>query len=108
MALTGFCLFWNGIVFWVTRPVVFEILKRRRLARKGQQLEGEITRCTGHKDSDGDYVVEVRYGFHSPQTGARIEDNDSQVREDLKAAPLPPPGTAVQVLYLDDKTYMVL
>jgi hypothetical protein len=108
LALTGFCLFWNGIVFVVTRPLVLEILKRRRLARKGQRLEGEILYCSGYKDSDGDFVVAVRYGFRSPQTGARIEDKDSQIRKDLKGAPLPPPGTAVHVLYLNDETYMVL
>ena len=95
-------------MFFVTKPLVLEILKRRKLARKGQRLTGEIITCSGYKDSDGDFTVALRYGFRSPQTGARIEDKDSQIRKDLKAAPLPPPGTAVHVLYLDDETYMVL
>lgn len=52
--------------------------------------------------------VELKYGFCSPQTGAKIGDNDSQIRKDLKDVPLPPPATAVPVLYLDDATYRVL
>ena len=88
--------------------MVLEILKRRKLAQKGQRLTGEIIACSGYKDSDGDFVVAVRYGFRSPQTGTRIEDRDTQIRKDLKAAPLPPPGTAAHVLYSDDETYMVL
>ncbi len=108
LALTGFCLFWNGIVFGVTRPLVLEILKRRKLAQKGQRLEGEVIHCSGYKDSDGDFTVALRYGFHSPQTGARIEDRDTQIRKDLKGEPLPPPGTAVHVLFLDGETYLAL
>lgn len=108
LALTGFCLFWNGIVFAVTRPVVLELLKKRKLAQKGQRLEGEIIRCSGYKDSDGDFTVALRYGFRSPQTGMRIEGKDTQIRKDLKGEPLPPPGTAVHILHLDDETYMVL
>ncbi|MFC2038015.1 DUF3592 domain-containing protein [Chloroflexota bacterium] len=108
LAMTGFCLARNGIVLWVTRPVVGEIFRRRKLARRGQRLAGEIIRCSGYKDSGGDFTVTVRFGFHSPQTGTRIEGKDSQIRKDLKGKPLPAPGTAVHVLYLDDETYMVL
>ncbi|MGD9144352.1 MAG: DUF3592 domain-containing protein [Anaerolineae bacterium] len=108
LALTAFCLVWNGIVFSITWLTVREILKRRRLARRGHRLEGEVIECSGHRDGDGDYVLEVRFGFHSLQTGVWIEDKDSQIRNDLKTEPLPPPGTQVCVLYLDDRTYMVL
>jgi hypothetical protein len=108
VTLTAFGLVWNGIVASITWLTVREILERRRLAGKGQRLEGEVIRCSGHRDSDGDYVVEVRFGFRSPQTGMWIEDKDSQIRQDLKAEPLPLPGSPVHVLYLDEETYMVL
>lgn len=108
LILTAFCLVWNGIVFSIAWLTVREILMRRRLAREGQRLGGEVIRCFGHKDSDGDFVVEVRFGFRSPQSGMWIEDKDSQIRKDLSAELLPSPGTPVHVLYLDDETYMVL
>ena len=73
-----------------------------------QRIEGEIARCSVHRDSDGDFVLEVGFGFRSPQTGAWIEGRDSQIRNDLKDEPLPPPGTAVHVLYRDDETFMAL
>jgi hypothetical protein len=108
LALTGFCLIWNGIVFPVAWLLVREVLRRHKLARDGQKITGEIVHCSGGRDSDGDFELAVRFGFRSPQSGARIEDKDSQIRKDLKDKPLPPPGTPVQVLYLDDESYMVL
>lgn len=108
LALTGFCLVWNGIVLTISWLLVREVRKRRRLARNGQWLSGEIARCTSHLDSDGDFVLDVTFRFRSPQTGMWIEAKDSQLRKDLKGEPLPPPGTPVHVLYLDDKRYMML
>jgi hypothetical protein len=108
LALTGFGLVWNGFVFSISWLLMREVRKRRRLARRGQRFEGEIVRCSGSRDSDGDFELTVRYGFRSPQTGTWIEGKDSHVRKDLAGQPLPPPGTRVQMLYLDDETYMVL
>jgi hypothetical protein len=65
-------------------------------------------RCSGDRDSDGDFELEARFGFRSPQTGKWIEGKDSQTRKDLEGKPLPSPGTPVHVLYLDDKTCLML
>jgi hypothetical protein len=108
LALTGFCLVWNGFVFPISWLSAREVHKRRKLARRGQRIAGEVVHCSGGWDSDGDFVLEVRFGFHSPQTGAWIEGKGSQMRKDLDGEPLPPPGTPVHVLYLDDKTYLIL
>jgi hypothetical protein len=53
-------------------------------------------------------TLQVRFGFRSPNTGAWIEGQDSQTRKDLEGKPLPSRGTPVHVLYLDDKTYLML
>ena len=103
-----FCLVWDGIVFSIFLLTVREILKRRRLSQKGHRIAGEIVHCSSRRDSDGDFVLEVRFGFCSPLTGTWIEGKDSQVRKDLEGEALPSPGAPVHVLYLDDRTYLML
>jgi len=108
LAITGFCVLWDGTVFVISALVLREVLERRKLARHGQRLVGEILRSSGHRDSDGDFMLSLGYGFRSPLTGTRMEGTNSQVRKDLEDGPLPPPGTPVHVLYLDDDVHMVL
>jgi hypothetical protein len=108
LAITAFCLVWDGVVFTFSWYLVREIRKRRRLARRGRQIAGEVLGCDPDRDSDGDLWLTVRFGFHSPQTGRWIEGKGSHTRKDLEGKPLPPQGTPVKVLYLDDKTFMML
>ena len=106
--VTVFCLIWNGVVFVITLGTLREVRKRRRLGKVGQRITGEVVRCSGEVDGDGDYVLTVGFRFNSPQTGQWIQGRDSQIRNDLKGEAPPPPGTSVHVLYLDDGTYMIL
>jgi hypothetical protein len=106
--LTLFGLGWSGFVFLIGRPLVGEVRKRHRLAREGRRVAGQVMRSYGRRDRDGDYHLELWYHFVSPQTGSRIEDGGSQLRQDLADQPLPPPGTPVQVLFVDNETYLVL
>lgn len=108
LALTGFGLLWNGAVFRATWLLARQNLKRRKLTREGQHIVGQVTHCSGLQNSDGDLVLKTEFGFRSPQTGTWIEGQDLQVRQDLRDKLLPPPGTAVYVLYLDDETYLAL
>lgn len=108
LALTGFGLVWDGLVVSFAWLLVRKIRKRCRLARRGQRIAGEVLSCASDRDSDGDLLLKVRFGFRSPQSGKWIEGKDSQTRKDLEGKPLPSPGTPVHVLYLDDKTYMML
>jgi hypothetical protein len=108
LALTGFCLLWDGTVLVISAVMAREILKRRKLARHGQRIMGKILRSAGHRDSDGDFVLDLEFHFRSPQTGDWIEDSESHIRKDLEDEPLPPAGTPVHVLYLDDETHLVL
>jgi hypothetical protein len=108
LALTGFCLLWNGAVSRATWLLARQNLKRRKLTREGQQIVGQVARCSGLQNSDGDFVLKTKFGFRSPQTGVWIESKSLQVRQDLRDKLLPPPGTAVYVLYLDDETFLAL
>jgi ribosomal protein S18 acetylase RimI-like enzyme len=85
LAITAFGLVWNGVVLPIYWLLVREIRKRRKLAREGQQIAGEIVRCSGDRDSDGDLTLQVRFGFRSPNTGAWIEGQDSQTRKEFLA-----------------------
>lgn len=108
LALTGFCLLWNGLVFRAAWQLARQNLKQRKLAREGQQIVGQVTHCSGLQNSDGDFVLKTKFGFRSPQTGAWIESKSLQVRQDLRDKLLPTPGTPVYVLYLDDETFLAL
>ncbi|MFN2292296.1 MAG: DUF3592 domain-containing protein [Anaerolineae bacterium] len=108
LAITGFGLVWNGIVLFFTQTLVREVLRRRTLARKGKRIVGEVLLCSIRRDGDGDLVLELGFGFRSPQTGAWIEASDSQLRKDLVGKPLPPTGTPVHVLHSNDSQYIVL
>ena len=108
LVMTAFTLLWTGITMTFAFMVFRELVKRIRLARHGQRIRGEIVRCSGSTDSDGDYSLTVRYRFRSPVSGAWIEGSDSQVRNDAKNDPMPAVGKPVQIVYLDDETYMAL
>jgi hypothetical protein len=72
LALTGFCLLWNGAVFRATWLLARQNLKLRKLTREGQQIVGQVAHCSGLQNSDGDFVLKTEFGFRSPQTGAWI------------------------------------
>jgi hypothetical protein len=95
-----------------TARAVRRIKTRRRLARAGELLEGEIVRCTGRTarsgGEDGSYyhreTVEYRLGTPS---GRELRGKDWAEREDL-GAPLPGLGTPVLVLFLEEGTHRLL
>jgi hypothetical protein len=51
--------------------------------------------------------VNIRYEFNSP-LGVPLNGSQSERRRDLNKNDLPPEGTQVAVVYLDDKTYRLL
>jgi hypothetical protein len=79
-----------------------------RLASDGARLRGEVVECAGvDRGKKGGYAVTLRYRFATPDTGP-LEATEHNCRDDLKAGPLPPSGTRVVVLYLDEKTFQLL
>lgn len=107
--IVGFLLTIIAAVYWIMRK-----LKTRsaedRMIRYGRVLQGSILSCTG-KDTGYDerywYSVKVVYKFSNPQK-IEIIGKCERARDDLNGHPLPMEGTAVLVLYLDDKTYALL
>lgn len=109
IAIVGFLSTIIAAVYWIMRK-----LKTRsaqdRMIRYGRVLQGSILSCTGKHRGDGEgywYSVKVVFKFSNPQKIEIIGKCESY-RDDLQGHPLPMEGTAVLVLYLDDKTYALL
>jgi hypothetical protein len=86
---------------------------RARLIVDGAIVTGTIVSCTGRDELETgygkvtrSYRVTVEYRFSAG--GEEMTGHDEQDRPDLRRIELPPAGTVVRVLYLDDHTYAVL
>jgi hypothetical protein len=75
--------------------------------RDRQVIRGQVVRCAGYRDEDGDYNLKLSYRFVSP-SGQTITAQTAQIRNDLRNKALPPPGTPVAVYYLSDRSYLLL
>ena len=108
IAIVGFLSTIIAAVHWIMRK-----LKTRsaqdRMIRYGRVLQGSILSRTGKRRGDNEvgYSVKVVYKFSNPQK-IEIIGKCERDRDDLEGHPLPMEGTAVLVLYLDDKTYALL
>jgi hypothetical protein len=93
-------------MFWLGAWYVRQLRPLRRLTREGRTLCGDIVECSGRSQGD-DYQVTLAYRFTDPN-GNEIANRAEAVRDDLKGAVLPVPGTPVMVYFVDSKTYAVL
>jgi hypothetical protein len=83
-----------------------------RFAYRSVRVAGKTVTCLRKfyehgEDTLGEYVVEVVYTARSP-SGADLRGVKGLARDDLLNVPLPPPGTPVVVLVLNDKHHTVL
>lgn len=95
LLLPGLLLLYAGIL---------AVVKTSRLERHGRLLTGEIAACVRPKGAAG---VNVQYRFHSP-AGVEVTGQQVAFRKDLQEGALPPEGTRVAVLYVNDKTHRLL
>jgi hypothetical protein len=79
----------------------------RYLSRAGTLILGELTNIEAKRGSKATPYIEVRYFFYN-EHGIRLEGKHFQVRTDLSRDTLPPSGTPVAVLYVDDSTYRLM
>jgi hypothetical protein len=86
--------------------VLNRTLRLRRLAWQGKVMTGRVLNCTCKHDSDG-LIVKVAYAFEAPGLGF-LRGTGTAQREDLSPETAPLPGTAVRVLYLNERLHRVL
>lgn len=88
-----------------------------RLSRHGRIIGGTLVEAKWvvheHKDSDESVShstqLHVDYRLVSPESRKELLGKVPGIfRHDLEGQPLPPPGTPVAILYLNDETYDVL
>jgi hypothetical protein len=102
--------FWGGRMAWrgicdLRRFISTQALYRRYL-RESKLITGEIVSCEKRYE-DSRNVVYVTLQFTAPNQNV-LTGTQSKEREDSLVNPLPPPGTPVTVVYVDDQNYVIL
>jgi hypothetical protein len=77
------------------------------LAHKGRLLQASIRECTGRLEMPDWFDLYIEYQFTSPM-GKSIVNRQWNNRVDLKNVELPPPGTQLLVLYVNDWLYRLM
>ncbi len=85
---------------------IARLLSRRAPAPR--VIAAQVLEAAGTLDTDGDYKVRVKYRFKSPESQRTIIGQSRQIRNDLRAQPLPKPGARVAVHYVSDERYRLL
>jgi hypothetical protein len=107
----GGLLFVSVLVVVLGIAVARYVAHRTALQGRGVVIEGAITDVRGYREAaelNSHYILSVQYQAVSPQTGSTLTGRKDAARSDLNDAALPPKGTRVAVLYLDDETHRLL
>jgi hypothetical protein len=99
----------HGAVFVLCFVAWFALWKdnrNRQLSAKGKILHGQIISTKGQRNSKGAFSAFIEYAFDTPD-GRQLTRKALTSRRDLEKS-MPPPGTSVAVLYLDDQSMMLL
>ncbi len=81
--------------------------KERALVERGTMLAAALVSARMF-DDEGSNMLAVRCRFVPPGANAPIEREVTLRRDDLRDAPLPPPGTPLRVLYLARDNYRLM
>jgi hypothetical protein len=119
-------ILWAGVLYGGIIALMFgigglavgaESARRKRLCRwadEGEVLTGWLIQCTRVRqgppapDAAGSYYVEIKFAVIAP-SGKELQGTASSSRDDLLLHdPLPPPGTPVLVLLLDETLFAML
>jgi hypothetical protein len=89
-------------------PIGLAIVRRLRLAHRGQLLDGEVIKCKHElTDESGLAVFTLEYRFTTPR-GEILQKTETASWRDLTPESLPEPGTRLRILYLSDRCLGVL
>ena len=104
-ASISLCASIRNIITGIAGPIAGFVQRQRRPVR--HVIKGQLVACSGKVDDDGDFALKLRYRFRSP-SGQILTGQTSQIRNDLKGAKLPKPGTRIAVYYRSDQSYLLL
>lgn len=105
--LALFTLIWNVLVAIFCASIWGGWDRQNRLHKQGKLVRGEIVYIDSKTDSDGDYMIEAEVRFRTPMLQP-VQGKRSYTSNFHKGQPLPRPGEAVSILYVDDKLWEIL
>jgi hypothetical protein len=85
---------------------IYNAWRYRQFVEKGKLLPGKIT-AVEWPTKRNPAVLSVEYEFLTPDNRT-LKKKQSRVRLDMKPERVPSPGTAIRVLYVDDRLQMLL
>ncbi|MEQ8673518.1 MAG: DUF3592 domain-containing protein [Aggregatilineales bacterium] len=91
------------IVFWLIIPSQ----RNQRLEREGALLKAKLINAYPTGGNARRHRINVEYHFSTP-SGKNIARTTHQIRPDLKDKPLPVMGTAMTVLYVNDRLFKLM
>lgn len=103
-----FTLIWTAFFGVILFAAYQSYQKQNQLKKEGQIIKGEIISATGETDSDGNYRMQIKFTFRTPDaTEPRLETHDFLANH-LKKLDLPSEKTPVYIFYADKKTWEIL
>ncbi|HSY86786.1 MAG TPA: hypothetical protein VLA85_09460 [Verrucomicrobiae bacterium] len=104
----GPCLFLLAAIYWLfTWFQERRAGKEARLAKEGGLLGAELVQAKYYAGDDGGSTIRLKYTM-TPPKGQPVERKRSFSRYDLNHRALPPPGSKLLVLYVDETLHEVL
>jgi hypothetical protein len=104
----GPCLFLLAVIYWLaTWSQERRAGKEARLVKKGGLLGAELVKAKYYAGDGGSSSIRLKFTM-TPPNGQPIERKQSLSRYDLDHRALPPPGTKLLVLYVDETLQEVL
>lgn len=80
--------------------------RKKQLERDGQVIMGVLQSCKGERIKAG-YGIDVQYSLQTPD-GRSVTGRQTSICNHLRKQPLPPPGTPIAVVYVNDKLHEML
>jgi hypothetical protein len=106
--VAGPCLFVLAAAYWLFNWFQERRAgKEARLAKEGGLLGAELVQAKYYSGDDGGSSIRLKYTM-TPPKGQPVERKKSFSRYDLNHRALPPPGSKLLVLYVDETLHEVL
>jgi hypothetical protein len=107
LATGGTLLLIAGAFALTTMALKSRKARQEKLAVQGVMLKAQLVRAREDKSEDTAYNIRCEYRFLNP-LGREVSGTSSRYRQGMKKKDLPPAGTEMLVLYVDDKLFEAL
>jgi hypothetical protein len=106
--LLFFTVCWNGFSWPLFIITLVASRRRGQLFREGRVIAGEVLASKGERDGDGDFQLELEYGFTQPGTPNFITGKYRGQQNHHSEATLPARRTPLAILYRTPEHHLPL